>query len=639
MPANQSTSSQPRPRSPEYRGEGSLKPSAESLISNSPSTSENFSPIVNIAAYKFVELADLPERRASLQALCREHELKGTILLTPEGINLFVAGSRRGVDALLSQLRGDSALADLEVKESLSDEQPFARMLVKIKKEIIAFGIEGIAPASKTSRKIAPQELREWIESGKDIVLLDVRNNYEVGVGTFESALPVDVDNFRDFPEAIERLPGELRDKPVVMFCTGGIRCEKAGPFMEQAGFRDVFQLSGGILKYFEDVGGAHYQGECFVFDQRVALGPDLRETETKQCYACLTPLSVDDQQSPLYDPPHACPHCHLTPEQRLQKLLLQRQQAIATATSPLPGSIPYENPRPLNVPARFDGLTLLQFVQQYHPHLGDEYWAQVCNSGRIRQNGQPVPADHIVRGGEQFAHLQPEGAEPDVNADIRILHEDEALVIVQKPAPLPMHPCGRFNRNSLQWILNSVYAPLKLRPAHRLDANTTGVVVCCKTKYFSQRVQPQFERHEVEKTYQVRVQGIVPWEEFTCDAAISREPTDCGGRDITDDGLAAVTNFERVRVLDDGSTLLRAYPLSGRTNQIRLHLWHLGFPVVGDPLYRPEQQLGDTQTLSDQSVMCLHAQSITFTHPVSKARVTFDAHLPEWWVGSEEQR
>ncbi|HWL07706.1 MAG TPA: pseudouridine synthase, partial [Planctomicrobium sp.] len=159
------------------------------------STTVEFS-VINIAAYKFVDLDNLPERRRTLSALCREENLKGTILLTPEGINLFIAGSRQGIDHLLSVLRSDDALNDLEVKESLSNHQPFSRMLVKIKQEIIAFGQEGIAPAVKTSQKIAAEELRSWLDSGKDVVLLDVRNDYEIGVGTFENAVPVRVDNF-----------------------------------------------------------------------------------------------------------------------------------------------------------------------------------------------------------------------------------------------------------------------------------------------------------------------------------------------------------------------------------------------------------------------------------------------------------
>jgi RluA family pseudouridine synthase len=587
--------------------------------------------VVNLAAYHFAPLANLPQRQARLRQICHDLSLKGSILLSPEGINLFVAGSREAVDQLLQFLRSDEALARLEGKESYSNHQPFQRMLVKVKKEIIAFGVEEIVPHRKTSRKILPRELHEWLTSEKDVVLLDVRNNFEVAVGTFDDAVPIDVDSFRDFPSAVERLPEEFRQRPIVMFCTGGIRCEKAGPYLERAGFQDVYQLSGGILKYFEEVGGDFYRGECFVFDKRVALDPQLKETATTQCYACQSPLSVNDQQSPHYSPPHSCPHCYLSSEQKQTQLLLRRQARIREVISPLPGSIPYDNPRPLNVQARFDGLTLLDFVKRYHPHFGDQFWEEVCSAGRIHQNGKPVPADRIVRAGEQFAHLHPATIEPDVAADIQILHEDDAIVAVSKPAPLPTHPSGRFNRNSLQWILNQVYAPWKLRPAHRLDANTTGLVLFCKTRASTALVQPQFEKGLVEKTYLVRVQGAVPWTQHTCEAPISRTPAACGGRTVCEDGLPSKTHFTRIRIDEDGTTLMQAVPATGRTNQIRVHLWHLGFPVCGDPLYLREGAMGAGQTQAAGDIMCLHAAALTFDHPQSEKRVTYRAPEPSW--------
>ncbi|WP_437186224.1 sulfurtransferase [Planctomicrobium sp. SH668] len=587
--------------------------------------------IVNIAAYLFVTLDRLQERQRELKGLCKELRLKGTILLTPEGINLFMAGGRLEVDSLLAFLRSDPLFAALEVKESFSDDQPFERLLIKVKSEIIAFGVEGVDPRKKTSKKIAPAELKEWIDAGKEIILLDTRNDYEVRVGTFDNAIPIGVDNFRDFPEAVERLPEEMRDKPVVMFCTGGIRCEKAGPMMENAGFKNIYQLSGGILKYFEDVGGDHYHGECFVFDKRVALDPKLQPTDTQQCYACLQPLTVEDQQSPYYDPPHVCPHCYLTPVQKQQLLMEKRRNAIAQATSPLPGSVPYDNPRPLNVREQYAGMTLLNFLQANHPHLGDAFWEEACASGKILQDGKPVSATRIVKPGEQFAHLSPATTEPDVNPNIQILDEDDALVVVNKPAPLPCHPSGRFNRNTLQWILNEVYSPLKLRPPHRLDANTTGVVVLCKSRAVTQKVQSQFEAATVKKEYLVRVQGTVEWETFDCNAPITAEPVECGGRVVADDGLSSQTRFERLIKLADGTTLLRAIPVTGRTNQIRVHLWHLGYPVLGDPLYLPGQRLGQTQTQSNGDVMCLHALKLELNHPISGNRVTYTAPAPEW--------
>lgn len=265
---------------------------------------------LNVAAYKFVPLTDLYERREHLREFARGLGLKGTILLSPEGINLFVAGQQKEVQQLLNLLESDKEIGPLEVKESTSDTQPFSRMLVKVKKEIIAFGVPEIDPVNAPAKKILPTELKKWLDEGKPCLLLDVRNDYEVGLGTFENALPIGVDHFRNFPNAVEKLPAETKDQPIVMFCTGGIRCEKAGPFMQQAGFREVYQLSGGILKYFEDCGDEHYDGECFVFDKRVALDANLQETDTEMCFACQELLSLEDQRSPDYIIGEQCPYC-----------------------------------------------------------------------------------------------------------------------------------------------------------------------------------------------------------------------------------------------------------------------------------------------------------------------------------------
>ncbi len=607
--------------------------SADVTTDSSSSMSEtNDQQFVNIAAYLFVTLDELESRKKDLKKLCQNLSLKGTILLTPEGINIFIAGLRRDIDGLLAHLRQDPVLADLPVKESFSDYQPFKRMLIKIKNEIIVFSVDGVDPRQHTSRKIQAQQLKEWLDAGKEVMLLDTRNDYEVKVGTFENAVPIGVDHFRDFPKAVEQLPEETKDRPIVMFCTGGIRCEKAGPFMEQAGFQDVYQLDGGILKYFEECGGEHYDGECFVFDKRVALDSNLKETETAQCYACLAPLSKDDQESPFYYPPHSCPHCYEAPEEQENRLRKKRLEKLAEVTNPLPGSIAYENVLPLNVEKRFDQMTLLEFLIQRHPHMGEEYWKEECETGKIHRRGEAVSGDLIVRSGNQFAHLIPATIEPPVNVDIEILHEDDSLVVVNKPAPLPVHPSGRFNRNTLQWILGEVFYPLRLRPAHRLDANTTGVVVFCKTRNVSRVVQPQFEDGSVEKVYLARVQGHVGWESMTCDAGISREAGSHGCRTIDEtEGLSALTEFERVAHLEDGTTLLRAFPKTGRTNQIRIHLWHLDHPIVGDPLYLEDNQLGETQTSELDQPMCLHAAEISLKHPDVDERMVFSTSVPTW--------
>ncbi|MDZ4657404.1 MAG: rhodanese-like domain-containing protein [Bythopirellula sp.] len=268
------------------------------------------SQVVNIAGYKFARLTKLVERRDRLRELAHDLGLRGTILLSEEGINLFVAGESASVRQLLADIQADAEIGLLDVKESLSDYQPFSRMLVKVKKEIIAFGVPGIDPVDFPAAKISPQELKSWLDSGKPCHLLDVRNDYEVRLGTFESAVAIGVDHFRHFPTAVEQLPEELKTEPIVMFCTGGIRCEKAGPFMQQAGFREVYQLDGGILKYFELCGQDHFHGECFVFDKRVALDAQLRETPTTICFACQQPLSAEEQESADYVVGERCPYC-----------------------------------------------------------------------------------------------------------------------------------------------------------------------------------------------------------------------------------------------------------------------------------------------------------------------------------------
>ena len=265
----------------------------------------------NLAAYKFAPLENLEELRARLQSLCAEQALKGTILLSPEGINIVIAGGAAAVARLMCELRGLAGFEELTAKESFSVKQPFRRMLVKLKKEIIAFGIEGITPAHKSSAKISPQLLKQWIDEGKPLTLLDTRNDYEIRMGTFRGALPIGVDHFRNFPAATKQLPDELKEKTIVMFCTGGIRCEKAGPFLEQAGFQQVFQLDGGILKYFEECGQAHYDGDCFVFDRRVCVDSQLRQTDAALCFCCQMPVTPQEQVDARYIVGVSCPFCH----------------------------------------------------------------------------------------------------------------------------------------------------------------------------------------------------------------------------------------------------------------------------------------------------------------------------------------
>ncbi len=267
--------------------------------------------ITNIAAYKFVTVpeAELPGVRAQLKEAALALKLKGTVLLSTEGINLFLAGSAESVASFKHVLEASPYFAGLSYKESFSHSQPFTRMLVRLKKEIISMGHPEIQPERQTAPHLSPQELRQWYEQGKDMIVLDTRNDYEVRLGSFESALHLNIKSFRDFPKEIERLPEEIKNKAIVSFCTGGVRCEKATQLMLERGFKEVYQLEGGILNYFEQCGGAHYQGECFVFDKRVAINEKLEETTTIQCYGCRNPLTPAEQAVSA----GICPHCGAT--------------------------------------------------------------------------------------------------------------------------------------------------------------------------------------------------------------------------------------------------------------------------------------------------------------------------------------
>ena len=617
-----------------------------SAISDSPTPPVSPDQFINIAAYKFVELDQLEERRQSMRNVVSQLGLRGTILLSPEGINQFLAGERTAIDDWLEYLKSDPLFTDLEVKESVSDHQPFNRMLVKIKEEIIAFGIDGISPLERSSPKLKATELHKWLQEGKPVHLLDTRNDYEIEVGTFENAIVPGIDHFRDFPKAVERLPQKMKDEPVVMFCTGGIRCEKAGPFMEKAGFKQVYQLDGGILKYFEDCGGDHYNGDCFVFDQRVAVDPSLKETDHTQCYICQEVLSPEDQASERYVAGESCASCYREPETQMQARVLELNQRIQTLMNPLPGSVPYFNKRPINIPARFDGLQLVDALANWHPQVERSEWQRKIEAAEIVPGARygrrkrkkksveesiPLNPERIVRGGERFEHLLPGTTEPDVCSQLQIVFDDDQFVVVNKPAPLPLHPAGRFNRNTLQYVLQQLYAPEHPLLAHRLDANTSGVLVLCRKRRVARVVQPQFEKRTVEKTYLARVIGVPAERQFSCDAGIAAKPAENALRLIDPDGLTATTEFEVVTDCGDGTCLLKVKPLTGRTNQIRLHLWHLGHPIVGDPAYLPDHQTGSNRTLSvTEPPMCLHASEIRL-HDINGEHRTFSVPNPNW--------
>lgn len=237
---------------------------------------------INLAGYKFVKLDGLPELRASVRQRCQDLGLKGSILVSPEGINAFIVGTEQEIGTFKAWLRTDARFAGLRFKESRSAGQPFKRMLVKIKPEIITLRVPGLDPATNPAPALAPAELKRWLDEGRHVVLLDTRNAFEVEAGTFRNALHLDLKAFGQFPQAADGLDPSLKDKTIVTFCTGGIRCEKAAPVLIGKGFRDVYQLQGGILQYFEDCGATHFDGRCFVFDERNTLDGELRPETVK---------------------------------------------------------------------------------------------------------------------------------------------------------------------------------------------------------------------------------------------------------------------------------------------------------------------------------------------------------------------
>lgn len=291
------------------------------------------SEFVVAALYKFVSLPDYRELREPLLNCCLQAEVKGTLLLAEEGINGTIAGSRAGIDAVLSYLRQDPRLADVQHKESFDVKQPFYRMKVKLKREIVTMGVEGIDPNQVVGTYVKPQQWNALI-SDPDVLLLDTRNDYEVEIGTFKGAVDPKTDTFREFPDYVSAHVDPQRHKKVAMFCTGGIRCEKASAYMKQAGFEEVYHLEGGILKYLEEVDEAEslWQGECFVFDNRVAVTHGLKKGHYQLCHGCRRPIDDQAKASPLYEEGVSCPACHHTLSDDQRQRFRERQKQVVLA-------------------------------------------------------------------------------------------------------------------------------------------------------------------------------------------------------------------------------------------------------------------------------------------------------------------
>ncbi|KAB8319627.1 rhodanese-related sulfurtransferase [Tolypothrix campylonemoides VB511288] len=289
--------------------------------------------LVVAALYKFVKLPDFAEKQHSLLSLCQSHGVKGTILLAPEGINGTIAASRQGVDSVLSFLRSDPRLADLEHKESYADYSPFERMKVRLKKEIVTIGRTEVDPNEQVGTYVSPKDWNELI-CDPEVTVIDTRNDYEVRIGTFKRAQNPHTESFREFPEYVHKHLDPNEHKKVALFCTGGIRCEKASSFMLSQGFQEVYHLKGGILKYLEEVPESEslWDGECFVFDQRIAVSHGLETGSYDMCASCGRPISEADKSSPKYEEGVSCAYCFdsLSEEKKTRQQEKKRQLELA---------------------------------------------------------------------------------------------------------------------------------------------------------------------------------------------------------------------------------------------------------------------------------------------------------------------
>lgn len=287
------------------------------------------------ALYQFVELHDYKKLREPLYQTLLDNNVKGTLLLAREGINGTICGTREGIDNVLAYLRSDSRLADIEHKESPSEEQAFYRTKVKLKKEIVTLGVDWVDPKSSAGTYVDPEQWNELI-ADPEVLVVDTRNEYEYAVGTFEGAVNPKTETFREFPDYVKQHLDPEKHKKVAMFCTGGIRCEKSTAYLKEQGFDEVYHLKGGILKYLEMMpeDNSRWNGECFVFDQRVTVKHGLEQGEYDQCYACRMPITAEEKQSEHYQKGVSCPHCYNQTSADQKARFAERERQIQLAKS-----------------------------------------------------------------------------------------------------------------------------------------------------------------------------------------------------------------------------------------------------------------------------------------------------------------
>ena len=285
------------------------------------------------ALYKFVALENYEDMRMPLLETMERYGVKGTLLLAEEGINGTISGTREGIDAVLAWLNSDERIRPVSFKESFDAEMPFYRTKVKLKREIVTMGVEGIDPRKTVGTYVKPKDWNALI-SDPEVTLIDTRNDYEIEIGTFKNAVDPNTKTFREFPQYVAEHLDPAKHKKVAMFCTGGIRCEKSTAYMKEQGFEEVYHLEGGILQYLEDVPKEEsmWEGDCFVFDNRVAVNHDLEKSIYDQCYACRLPITEEDKQSELYEAGVSCPHCHGTHTEAQLQRFREREKQVQLA-------------------------------------------------------------------------------------------------------------------------------------------------------------------------------------------------------------------------------------------------------------------------------------------------------------------
>ena len=291
------------------------------------------SPVVICALYKFTCLIDFKALQSPLLQLMKAHHVRGTLLLASEGINGTISGSGEAINIVINELNKDNRLNPLECKISLHYSSPFKRTRVKLKKEIVTMGVEGVDPKRVTGTYIEPKNWDQLIED-PDVLLIDTRNEYEVQVGTFKNAISPNTKIFREFPDYVKQNLSPDKHKKIAMFCTGGIRCEKSTAYLKEQGFNEVYHLKGGILKYLEEIpeSDSSWEGECFVFDDRVTVNHRLKKGSYDQCHACRLPITSEDKDSEFYRKGVSCPHCFNAHTEQQKTRFMEREKQMKLA-------------------------------------------------------------------------------------------------------------------------------------------------------------------------------------------------------------------------------------------------------------------------------------------------------------------